>query len=349
MTWNRTFGLLFLLCSFLGGWLWLEWRSFNQAPINTGGEELLFTVSPGESMNTVAHRLAERGVIENAAMLSWVARYKELASRIQAGEYILAPGMTASRLLDQFVQGEVTSYSLTLVEGWNFSQMLAEIARTPALEHTLEGLNATEIMIRIGHPDVHPEGRFFPDSYHFSRGMSDVDILQRAYQTMEKILQQEWQGRADDLPYKTADEALIMASIIEKETGLAEERQDIAGVFVRRLQKGMLLQTDPTIIYGLGEGFDGNLRRNHLKDNKNKYNTYRHKGLPPTPIAMPGRESIHAALHPAPGKAFYFVARGNGSHYFSATLKEHNRAVKKYQLRKHKKGSSAAGEGKANK
>ncbi len=334
MKFNRTIGILFILGSFLGGWLWMEWRSFNETPINTGGEELLFTIKPGESMNRVAERLAGQGIIESAAMFSWAARYKGLASRIQAGEYRFTPGMTASGLLEQLVRGEVTSYSLTLVEGWNFLQMLAAIAQSPELEHTLKGVDAAEVMNRIGRPGVHPEGRFFPDTYHFSRGMSDVDILQRAYQSMEKILQQEWQDRADGLPYKTPDEALIMASIIEKETGLAEERQDISGVFVRRLQKGMLLQTDPTIIYGLGESFDGNLRRKHLKDSENRYNTYRHKGLPPTPIAMPGRESIHAALHPAPGKALYFVSRGDGSHYFSSTLKEHNRAVRKYQLRR---------------
>ncbi len=340
MKWNRVIGILFILASFLGGWLWMEWRSFNETPINTGGEALLFTVNPGESMSTVARRLSEQGVIESAEAFSWAARYKGLASRIQAGEYRFAPGITASALLDQLVQGEVTSYSLTLVEGWNFSQMLAAIAQSPELEHTLKGMDAAEIMSRIGYPDVHPEGRFFPDTYHFSRGMSDADILKRAYQSMEKILQQEWRQRADGLPYRTADEALVMASIIEKETGLAEERRDIAGVFVRRLQKGMLLQTDPTIIYGLGEGFDGNLRRKHLRDRENIYNTYRHKGLPPTPIAMPGRESIHAALHPAPGKALYFVAKGDGSHYFSATLKEHNRAVRKYQLQRHGKSDT---------
>ena len=340
MKWNRIIGLSFILCSFLGSWVWMEWRGFNQTPIDTGGKELLFTVSPGESVSTVARRLAGQGVIDSAAAFSWAARYKGLASRIQAGEYILMPGTTASRLLEQFVRGEVTSYSLTLVEGWNFQQMLAAIARSPELEHTLTGLDVAQIMARIGYPDVHPEGRFFPDTYHFSRGMSDADILQRAYRSMETILQQEWQTRADDLPYKTADEALIMASIIEKETGLADERQDIAGVFVRRLQKGMLLQTDPTIIYGLGEKFDGNLRRKHLKDSGNRYNTYRHKGLPPTPIAMPGRESIHAALHPAPGKALYFVARGDGSHQFSATLKEHNRAVRKYQLQRRRKDNT---------
>ena len=337
MRWNRIIGLLFILSSFLGGWAWMEWRSFNQAPIDTGGGELLFTVEPGESLASVARRLAGQGVIESATIFSWAARIKGLASRIQAGEYIFKPGTTPARLLEQLVQGEVTSYSLTLVEGWNFTRMLAAIAESPHLEHTLRGLDQAQIMARIGYPDVHPEGRFFPDTYRFTRGMSDVEILQRAYRTMERILQQEWQGRAADLPYQSADEARIMASIIEKETGLPEERQEIAGVFVRRLQRGMLLQTDPTIIYGLGESFDGNLRRKHLRDSANSYNTYRHKGLPPTPIAMPGRDSIHAALHPAPGETLYFVSRGDGSHYFSVTLREHNRAVRKYQLQ-HKDG-----------
>ncbi len=334
MKWNKIIGLLLILCSFLGGWLWMEWRSFNEAPLDTGGEELLFTVKPGESMSSIAHRLAEQRVIENAALLSWMARIKGLASRIQAGEYLIPPGITASELLERLVAGEVTRYSLTLVEGWNFSQMLAAIHRNPALDHTLKGLGNDEIMARLGHSGVHPEGRFFPDTYHFSRGMSDREILQRAYRTMERVLEEEWQNRAEGLPYRNPYEALIMASIIEKETGRPEERRAIAGVFVRRLEKGMLLQTDPTIIYGLGGRFDGNLRRSHLKDEQNPYNTYRHKGLPPTPIAMPGREAIHAALHPDSGKTLYFVSKGDGSHHFSVTLEEHNRAVRKYQLKR---------------
>ncbi len=334
MRWNRIIGLLFILGSFLGGWGWMEWRGFHQEPIDTGGRELLFTVEPGESLAGVARRLAQEGVIGNATTFSWVARLKGLASRIQAGEYVIEPGITRARLLEQLAQGEVTSYSLTLVEGWNFARMLSAIADSPHLEHTLQGLDQKQIMGRLGHPDVHPEGRFFPDTYRFPRGMSDLEVLRRAYRTMERVLQQEWQGRAAGLPYRSPDEALIMASIIEKETGLPEERREIAGVFVRRLQRGMLLQTDPTIIYGLGEGFDGNLRRKHLRDSSNRYNTYRHKGLPPTPIAMPGRDSIHAALHPAPGESLYFVSRGDGSHHFSVTLEEHNRAVRRYQLKR---------------
>ena len=338
MKWNRILGLLLVLGSFLGGWAWMEWRSFHETPLEIGEEALLFTVTPGESMNSVARRLAGQGVIGDASVLSWIARFKGLASRIQAGEYLISPGMTASELLDRLVSGEVTRYSLTLVEGWNFAQTLAAIHRNPVLRHTLKGLGNEAIMARLGHSGVHPEGRFFPDTYHFSRGMSDREILQRAYRKMEQVLREEWESRAEGLPYRNPYEALIMASIIEKETGLAQERGAIAGVFVRRLQKGMLLQTDPTIIYGLGAKFDGNLRRIHLNDERNPYNTYRHKGLPPTPIAMPGREAIHAALHPEEGTALYFVARGDGSHYFSDTLEEHNRAVRKYQL---KRGGSA--------
>ncbi len=338
MKWNRILGLLLVLGSFLGGWAWMEWRSFHETPLEIGEEALLFTVTPGESMNSVARRLAGQGVIGDASVLSWIARFKGLASRIQAGEYLISPGMTASELLDRLVSGEVTRYSLTLVEGWNFAQTLAAIHRNPVLRHTLKGLENEAIMARLGYSGVHPEGRFFPDTYHFSRGMSDREILQRAYRKMEQVLREEWESRAEGLPYRNPYEALIMASIIEKETGLAQERGAIAGVFVRRLQKGMLLQTDPTIIYGLGAKFDGNLRRIHLNDERNPYNTYRHKGLPPTPIAMPGREAIHAALHPEEGTALYFVARGDGSHYFSDTLEEHNRAVRKYQL---KRGGSA--------
>ncbi len=335
MKWRGILALLLLLGVLLAaGWSWMEWRGFHERPLDTKGEELLFTVMPGESMGSVAHRLAEEGVIEDAAVLSWIARFKGLASRIQAGEYRISSRMTAAELLDRLVSGEVTRYSLTLVEGWNFSQVLAAIHRNPALKHTLKGLDGEAIMAQLGHPGVHPEGRFFPDTYHFSKGMSDKEILLRAYRTMERILAEEWEGRAEGLPYENPYEALIMASIIEKETGLPEERGAIAGVFVRRLQKGMLLQTDPTIIYGLGERFDGNLRRVHLNDAGNPYNTYRHKGLPPTPIAMPGREAIHAALHPEEGEALYFVAKGDGSHHFSRTLEEHNRAVRRYQLKR---------------
>jgi UPF0755 protein len=227
----------------------------------------------------------------------------------------------------------VISYSFTLVEGWTFQQVLEAVREQEALQGTFENLTAEAIMERLGHPGEHPEGRFLADTYHFPRGTTDLALLQRAYGAMQEFLQQEWDRRAADLPFKTPYEALILASIVEKETAVAEERPQIAGVFIRRLRKGMKLQTDPTVIYGMGERFDGNIRRRDLSENT-PYNTYVHRGLTPTPISMPGRDAIRAVLHPADGKSLYFVAKGDGSHYFSATLQEHNKAVRKYQLKR---------------
>ena len=219
------------------------------------------------------------------------------------------------------------------MEGWNFKQVLAAVSGHEALKHTLKGLTDGEIMARLGHPGEHPEGRFYPDTYKFPRGTTDAAFLERAYQSMSRLLAEEWGKRDPDLPLKTPYEALILASIVEKETGVADERSEIAGVFVRRLRKGMKLQTDPTVIYGMGDNFKGNIRRRDLKQDT-PYNTYVHTGLPPTPISMPGSAAIRAVLHPAPGKSLYFVARGDGSHYFSKSLAEHNRAVRKFQLKK---------------
>jgi UPF0755 protein len=209
------------------------------------------------------------------------------------------------------------------------------LQKEDALEKVITNVRDTKIE-QLVQPRVSAEGLFFPDSYRYERGDSDWELLQRAHSALQSVLTQEWAQRAAELPYETPYEALIMASIIEKETGAPEEREQIAGVFVRRLQQGMRLQTDPTVIYGLGESFDGNLLRTHLKDAGNPYNSYRHRGLPPSPIALPGRAAIHAALHPAPGDAMYFVATGDGRHVFSATLAEHQRAVRKYQLRRKK-------------
>lgn len=230
-------------------------------------------------------------------------------------------------------RGEVVQYSLTLVEGWNFRQLRSALQNQPKLQQTLDGLSDAEIMAHIGAPELHPEGRFFPDTYRFTRGTSDADLLRRAYARLEQVLEEEWQQRSEGLPYQNAYQALVMASIIEKETGVPEERGEIAGVFVRRLARGMLLQTDPTVIYGMGERYKGRITRTDLRT-PTPYNTYTNAGLPPTPIAMVGREAIHAALHPADGTSLYFVARGDGSHVFSDTLDQHNRAVREYQLKR---------------
>jgi UPF0755 protein len=272
-------------------------------------------------------------VLDRPLYFRVLARLDPRSRRLQAGEYRIEAGTTPGGLLALFSSGRVIQYPVTLIEGWTFRQVLDALAGLEYLEQTLSGTSDAAIMARLGRPDLHPEGRFLPDTYLFPRGTPDVQVLQRALAAMDEVLAAEWAQRGPDLPLGSPDEALVLASIVEKETGLAEERAAIAGVFVRRLRKGMLLQTDPTVIYGLGEAFDGDLRRRDLSADT-PYNTYVHPGLPPTPIAMPGRDSIRAALHPADGASLYFVARGDGSHQFSTTLQEHNRAVRKYQLKR---------------
>lgn len=309
----------------------VTYHRFTTAPLNVGSTGMTYEVSSGMTLKRIAQDLEQQGVLSNASYLVWFSYLHDHRHSVRAGEYVLAPGTTPLQLLDQLTTGTVVQYALTLVEGWTFRQVLEAVARHEKLKHTLSGLNEAEIMSRLGFAGQHPEGRFYPDTYHFPGGMTDMAFLQRAYHAMARQLQREWANRSAGLPLNTPDEALILASIVEKETGLASERPQIAGVFVRRLLIGMPLQTDPTVIYGLGAAFDGNLRRHDLRFDT-PYNTYLHGGLPPTPIAMPGVESIHAVLHPAPGDELYFVARGDGGHVFSATLEQHNRAVVKYQL-----------------
>jgi UPF0755 protein len=315
-----------------GGWV-LDIARFLSMPLAIQGKGMRYTIPPGATLNTVARGLAQQGVLRRPRYLGWLGRLQGRATKIQAGEYEFQAGITAPELLDQIVKGGgVVQHAFTLVEGWTFAQVMWAIADNLAIAQTLSELDEAAIMARLGRPHQHPEGRFYPDTYYFTRGTPDVEVLRRAYEAMEATLGREWQGRAPGLPYMSPDEALIMASIVEKETALPEERLFIAGVFIRRLRLEMPLQTDPTVIYGLGNAFDGNLRRLDLEWDT-PYNTYLRRGLPPTPIAMPGAASIHAALHPAEGRTLYFVARGDGSHEFSETLQEHNRAVAKYQLR----------------
>ena len=274
-------------------------------------------------------------IINDPWLFILLAKVKGVETRVRAGEYQIETGMTADELLEKFIQGSALQYSFTVIEGWSFRQMLAAIAEDPVIEHTLEGKSNQEIMTLVGYPEQHPEGMFFPDTYRFPKGTSDVDFLRRAYQVMQKHLTREWNQRDSDLPLESSYEALILASIIEKETGAGFERPLISGVFIQRLKKNMRLQTDPTIIYGLGEKFDGDIRFRDLKKDT-PYNTYLHAGLTPTPIALPGLEAIHAALHPAKTEALYFVSKGDGTHHFSATLDEHNTAVRRYQLNRAK-------------
>ena len=306
-----------------------------QQPLVLPSEGMRLTVAPGDSLRAIAEKLHDEGVLPHPQLVILYARWTGLDQKIKHGEYLLAPVMTAPSLLELLASGRVIQYQVTLPEGITLARALDILAQQDELAVTLSGLEDERLGVLV-QPHTHAEGLFFPDTYHYARGASDWDILQRAHQTMTSILEQEWQDRDPDLPYETPYDALIMASIIERETGVPEEREQIAGVFVRRLQRGMRLQTDPTVIYGVGDAFDGNLKRAHLADEDNAYNTYRYAGLPPTPIALPGRAAIHAALHPAQGSDLFFVARGDGGHVFSATLAEHEAAVREYQLRRRK-------------
>ncbi len=329
---RKLLGALIIAGSFGGGWLLMDLQQYVHTPLPLE-QPMVFTVEQGSSLIAIAGTLQKQGLVEHPAYLLWYARWQGEADRIKAGEYALQPGVTPAQLLRQLVEGAVAQYAVTIPEGWTFHQLRAALQGNEVLRHTLEGLDDEAVMKRLGHPGEHPEGRFYPDTYFFPRGSTDLAVLARAYEAMAQRLAEEWAQRDPGLPYRTPYEALIMASIIEKETAIPEERALIAGVFVRRLQRNMRLQTDPTVIYGLGQDFDGNLRRRDLKA-ATPYNTYLRRGLPPTPIALPGGEALHAALHPAPGAALYFVARGDGSHYFSATIEEHNAAVRRYQLRR---------------
>ncbi len=297
-----------------------------------------YVVKPGTSLRAFARQLQKRDVLPEAYTFVWLAYLSGHSRDLKAGEYRFRKGITAGEILDQVVAGRVAEYPLVLIEGWTFRQFLETLKNAPKLKQTLAGLSDREIMKRLGHPGVHPEGRFYPDTYYYSSGQTDLIILARAFEKMQQRLQMEWESRARDLPFKTPEEALTLASIVEKETGKADERRLIAGVFISRLRKRMRLQSDPTVIYGMGRAFDGNLRLKDLRKDT-PYNTYTRWGLPPTPIAMPGGESLAAVLHPAETRALYFVSRGDGSHAFSETLQEHNNAVVKYQLGgKHRTG-----------
>ena len=315
------------------GWLYYQdmEKQLNM-PLKIEGPEY-FSIEPGMSLLAVAGEVAARGWFDHPFYLQLEGKIRGVDGLIKAGQYQVEPGATASSLLDMIVAGRVTQHALTIVEGWTFPRIMAALHDSRYIRRQLNSTRPDRVMTEIGYPGYHPEGRFYPDTYYFPAETTDVDFLRRSFRQMEAVLHQEWDRRMAGLPYRSPYQALIMASLIEKETAVADERSRIAGVFVRRLEKNMKLQTDPTVIYALGENYDGNIRRRDLKFDS-PYNTYRYKGLPPTPIAAPGRASIRAALQPEPGTALYFVATGeNGRHYFSDTLAEHNQAVAKYQLR----------------
>ncbi len=313
-----------------GAYLW-RWMDQPLATPHGPAEQRAFELRRGEAFATLAERLADQGLVDFPRAWTLWARVTGQARLVQAGEYRLEPGDTPASLLARLVSGEVVTYRVQILEGWTTMQALAALAGQEALEHQLKGVSVHTLLDALGLPAGHAEGLFFPDTYQFVRGDSDADVLRVAYARMQAVLDEAWEGRDSGLPYATPYEGLIVASLIEKETGQEQDRAVISQVFANRLSRDMRLQTDPTVIYGLGASFDGNLTRAHLRQDT-PYNTYVHRGLPPTPIALPGAGSIQAALHPRPGDYLYFVSRGDGSSQFSVSLEEHQRAVQRYQL-----------------
>lgn len=314
-----------------GAVLFVRYQEFRDSRLTVPDTGLVYVLTEGTSLGRLAHDLEQRGIIRYPRFFSWLGREMDVARRLQVGEYMLLPDMTPARLLETLTSGDVIQHAMVIVEGQTFREVLGKLRQSDVLQHTLGESDASDLMDRLGHAGEHPEGRFLPDTYHFPSGTTDITFLKRAYDAMEEELAAAWDKREEGLPFKTPYEALILASIVEKETGQADERPLIAGVFVQRLRKGMRLQTDPTVIYGMGEEYDGNIRRRDLLADT-PYNTYTRNGLTPTPIAMPGRDAIAAVMHPQEDGYLYFVARGDGSHYFSKTLKVHEQAVKKFQL-----------------
>lgn len=326
---NRlVFITLFITLLFVG---WMIY--FSMTPVTLDVETAEVDIRSGSSLRGISEQLVKEGVLSEPLSFMLLVRLMGKAGEVKAGNYLIESGTTPYDVFVTLTRGKTTQDSIRFIEGWTFQQMREAMMNNDSIKHITIAYTDKQILENIGATETHPEGLFFPDTYFFSKGMTDQDILKRAYLAMQSRLNIAWQQRQAGLPYKTPYEALIMASIIEKETGQASERKTIAGVFINRLRIGMRLQTDPTVIYGMGEDYDGNIRRKDLLVDTT-YNTYTRSGLPPTPIAMPGLASIDAALHPAKTKALYFVGKGDGSHVFSSTLAEHNRAVVKYQLRR---------------
>lgn len=333
---SETLGVLTIIGSFSVAWLLMDFHHFTTAAVDDTADAMIeYQVRPGDTLGKIAMDFQQRGWIRHALYMKLYARLHETGS-IKAGEYLLDTSSSAVALLDKLVRGEAILHELTIIEGWTYRQMLAAIRGHEKIRQTLPpDIAGDALMNRLDKPGLHPEGQFLPDTYHFHAGISDLELLDMAHQALHKTLQHEWQQRAENLPLTSAYEALTLASIVEKETGVAEERPVIAGVFVTRLRKNMKLQTDPTVIYGIGENFDGNITRKHLREDT-PYNTYVHRGLTPTPISLAGKDAIAAVMQPREEGYLFFVAMadGSGRHYFSHTLKEHNAAVRKYQLKK---------------
>lgn len=319
-------GLVLALAALAGCFIswWLH------QPLHRQGDSLELVIEPGTSPRAVAQGVVRAGAMVSEELLYQWFRWSGESRKIRAGNYEIPPTMTPSQLLTMLVRGEESLIALTLVEGWSFRQVRQLLSKSEHIRPEIQGLSDEKVMEMLGRPGIPAEGRFFPDTYSVAKGSSDLALLRRAMHAMDRQLEASWAQRQPGLPLRSADDALILASIVEKETGRAADRPMIAGVFVNRLRQGMMLQTDPTVIYGLGDRFDGNLRKRDLQTDT-PWNTYTRFGLPPTPIAMPGKAALMAAVQPASTRALYFVARGDGSSQFSDTLTEHNRAVQKYQ------------------
>jgi UPF0755 protein len=312
-------------------WQGSQWLRFINKPMVQGTQPVNFIIQPGTPLIALAWNLKRQQLINDPQRFMLLAKFYGATKKIKAGEYRIDPAITPRIFLKQIIAGKILLRSITFVEGWTFQQMMLAINNNPYLTHTLNDLDNTAIMAKLGYPGVNPEGQFYPDTYLFSRGTLDQQILQKAYQNMQQKLNRAWQQRAPDLPYSSPYQALIVASLIEKEAALPQERPLVAGVILRRLQKNMLLQIDAAVIYGLGENYTGNLTWRDLEV-PTPYNIYMYRGLPPTPIAMPSISAITAALHPTMGDALYYVAKGDGSHIFSATLANHQQAAQRYWL-----------------
>jgi len=333
---KRHFGVLFLILMMAAGasafWLWQRYTGFADAPLSgiEAGESVV--IEPGDSLPVVLRKLREVGV-SDGEILEWrvLARQLRADGKLQVGEYALEPGTSARELLKAMRDGKVVQRRFTIVEGWNIRELRAALATATPLKQDAKELDDAALMKALGRPGQHPEGRFLPETYQYTRGDSDLDVLKRANAAMDKALAAAWAKRQPDTVLKTPDEMLVLASIVEKETGIASERPQIAGLFVQRLRIGMRLQTDPTVIYGIGPGYDGNIRKRDLLTDT-PYNTYTRAGLPPTPIAMPGVDALDAVARPAPSEFLYFVAAGDGSgrHLFAQTLAEHQANVRTY-------------------
>lgn len=315
-------------------WSGIAYLHFTRAPLNVRVAGQTIEIAKGQGFAGIVRQLrAEK--ISGASPLLWRALAMRLAvaDKLHAGEYALAPGMTPTVLLENMAAGRVLHHRVTLVDGWSFAQVREALQKAPKLKHALGGLTDAATMAKLGDAEQSPEGEFMPDTYDYVLGMSDLDVLARAHKAMQEYLAKEWAARDPSIPVQTPYQALILASLVEKETAVPAERPEIAGVFERRLKIGMKLDTDPSVIFGMGATYAGKIHKVDLETDT-PYNTYTRAGLPPTPIALPSRAAIHAVMHPAPGDALYFVAKGDGTHQFSATLAEHNAAVKKYILGK---------------